>query len=162
MAVIEYALDVLGLQKTNSTEMKNDTVDPVVIFMPDGSKTHLGGIMRLGTRKTVIDPVISKHSLQLYTKFNCLSPNDNNANNIIDERHRHRYEVNSAYVDKLESAGLKFVGKDETGERMEIFELLEHPFYVGVQFHPEFKSRPMRPAALFVGLLDAAVRCKID
>ena len=164
MAVIEYARDVLGLSEANSTEMKNDTIDPIVIFMPEGSKTHLGGTMRLGTRKTVIDPINSKHALQLYTKFDCLSTNhnNNNNNNIIDERHRHRYEVNSAYVDRLESAGLKFVGKDETGERMEIFELPEHPFYVGVQFHPEFKSRPMRPAPLFVGLLDAAIRCKTD
>nr|ACU15148.1 unknown [Glycine max] len=74
----------------------------------------------------------------------------------VDERHRHRYEVNPDVIETLEEAGLKFVGKDESGKRMEILELPSHPFYVGAQFHPEFKSRPARPSALFLGLILAA------
>ena len=156
MAVIEYARDVLGLKDANSSEMKSDSKDPVIIFMPEGSKTHLGGTMRLGTRKTIISPK-SKHALPLYRNLKCTSPNSDVA---IDERHRHRYEVNPTYVDRLESAGLKFIGRDETGQRMEILELDDHPYYVGCQFHPEFKSKPMQPSALFVGLLHAAIKNK--
>ena len=72
------------------------------------------------------------------------------------ERHRHRYEVNPTLVPQLEAAGLHFVGKDESGARMEIVELQNHPFFVGCQFHPEFKSRPGKPSALFLGLILAA------
>ena len=158
MAVIEYARDVLGLKEANSTEMNSETSDPVVIFMPEGSKTHLGGTMRLGTRKTVLSSE-SKHALPLYRKF---APKNASDNNVIDERHRHRYEVNPAYVNRLESAGMKFVGRDETSERMEILELADHPYYVGCQFHPEFKSKPMQPSPLFVGLLQAAISSKRD
>lgn len=78
------------------------------------------------------------------------------AENYIDERHRHRYEVNPDLVSTFEAKGLKFVGKDETGSRMEIIELPGHPFYVAAQFHPEFKSRESKPSPLFVGLLLAA------
>jgi CTP synthase len=74
----------------------------------------------------------------------------------VDERHRHRYEVNPDIIEDIEAAGLVFVGKDETGQRCEIFELEGHPYYVGVQFHPEFKSRPGRPSPPFLGLLQAA------
>ena len=74
----------------------------------------------------------------------------------VAERHRHRYEVNPEMVDELEQKGLKFVGKDETGTRMEICELAKHPFYVACQYHPEFKSRPGRPSPMFMGLLLAA------
>lgn len=156
MAVIEYARDVLGLKDANSTEMNSEAKDPVVVFMPEGSKTHLGGTMRLGTRKTIISTE-SKHALSLYKNLKCMSQGSEVE---IDERHRHRYEVNPSYVQKLESAGLKFVGRDETGQRMEIFELDDHPFYIGCQFHPEFKSKPMQPSPLFVGLLQAAISSK--
>lgn len=74
----------------------------------------------------------------------------------VDERHRHRYEVNPEVVGHLEGAGLRFVGKDESGQRMEILELPGHPFYVGVQFHPEYKSRPGKPSPVFLGLIMAA------
>jgi len=74
----------------------------------------------------------------------------------IDERHRHRYEVNPDMIDAFEKEGLTFVGKDETGKRMEIIELKGHPYYVACQFHPEFKSRPGKPNALFLGLILAA------
>ena len=74
----------------------------------------------------------------------------------MDERHRHRYEVNPDMVAAMEDAGLRFVGRDETGERMEIIELKGHPYFVAAQFHPEFKSRPFKPSPLFLGLLMAA------
>ena len=74
----------------------------------------------------------------------------------MDERHRHRYEVNPTMVEQLEAKGLRFVGKDETGQRMEIVELTGHPYFVASQFHPEFKSRPGKASPLFLGLILAA------
>ncbi|XP_077226960.1 CTP synthase family protein [Tasmannia lanceolata] len=144
IAVIEYARSILGLQDANSTEFDPDTKSPCVIFMPEGSKTHMGGTMRLGSRRTYFQVTDCK-SAKLYGNVN-----------YVDERHRHRYEVNPDMITELEDAGLSFVGKDETGRRMEILELHSHPYFVGVQFHPEFKSRPGKPSALFLGLIAAA------
>ncbi|KAJ4981425.1 hypothetical protein NE237_032262 [Protea cynaroides] len=144
IAVIEFARSVLGLQDANSTEFDSKTSNPCVIFMPEGSKTHMGGTMRLGSRRTYFHVTDCK-SAKLYGNVS-----------YVDERHRHRYEVNPDMVAQLENAGLSFVGKDKTGQRMEIVELPNHPYFVGVQFHPEFKSRPGRPSALFLGLLAAA------
>ncbi|MCS5537453.1 MAG: CTP synthetase, partial [Candidatus Poseidoniaceae archaeon] len=76
----------------------------------------------------------------------------------VDERHRHRYEVNPALIDDIEAKGLKFVGKDDSGLRCEIFELDDHPYFVATQYHPEFKSRPGRPSPPFLGLLRAAAQ----
>ncbi|RZC67597.1 hypothetical protein C5167_011284 [Papaver somniferum] len=143
-AVIEFARNVLNLQDANSTEFDPQTANPCVIFMPEGSKTHMGGTMRLGSRTTYFQTTDCK-SAKLYGNVTS-----------VDERHRHRYEVNPSMIKQLESAGLSFVGKDETGERMEICELPLHPYYVGVQFHPEFKSRPGKPSGLFLGLIAAA------
>lgn len=75
----------------------------------------------------------------------------------VNERHRHRYEINPAYVEKLESHGLKFVGTDKAKTRMEIVELDDHPYYVGVQYHPEYLSRPLKPSPPFLGLILASV-----
>lgn len=154
MAVIEYSRNVLNLPDANSTEMNADTANPVVFFMPEGSKTHMGGTMRLGSRKTVFQG--DSQAKTLYTQLKFINPDGESA----DERHRHRYEINPDYVPRLEAAGLHFVGKDETGNRMEILEIPGHPFYVGVQFHPEFKSRPMHPSPLFVGLLQNAIKSR--
>ncbi|XP_020265071.1 CTP synthase-like isoform X1 [Asparagus officinalis] len=144
IAVIEYARSVMNLQDANSTEFDPDAKNPCVIFMPDGSKTHMGATMRLGSRRTYFQVKDCK-SAKLYGGVN-----------YVDERHRHRYEVNPDMVSKLESAGLNFVGKDESGNRMEILELPTHPYYVGVQFHPEYKSRPGKPSPLFYGLIKAS------
>ena len=76
---------------------------------------------------------------------------------IVKERHRHRYEVNIDYVPKIEAAGFKFVVQDEKGERMEIGEMLDHPFFVGVQYHPELISRPLKPSPLFLGFIKASI-----
>ncbi|MQL82874.1 hypothetical protein Taro_015354 [Colocasia esculenta] len=144
IAVIEYARSILNLQDANSTEFDPDTKNPCVIFMPEGSKTHMGGTMRLGSRRTYFQNTSCK-SAKLYGNVK-----------HVDERHRHRYEVNPEMIAKLESAGLSFVGKDETGQRMEVLELPCHTYFVGVQFHPEFKSRPGKPSALFLGLIAAS------
>ncbi|XP_073110651.1 uncharacterized protein [Elaeis guineensis] len=144
IAVIEFARSILNMQDANSTEFERDTTSPCVIFMPEGSKTHMGGTMRLGLRRTFFHVTDCK-SAKLYGNVN-----------YVDERHRHRYEVNPDMIMELERAGLAFVGKDETGRRMEILELPLHPYFVGVQFHPEFKSRPGKPSAPFLGLIAAS------
>eukprot|EP00850_Spirogloea_muscicola_P001904 SM000007S20864 [mRNA] locus=s7:632755:638736:+ [translate_table: standard] len=144
VAVIEFARSILGMTSADSTEFDSATSSPCVVFMPEVSKTQMGGTMRLGSRRTILltpDCITAK----LYQK-----------DGFIDERHRHRYEVNPEMVPQLEEAGLRFVGRDESGRRMEIVELTGHPYYVGVQFHPEFKSRPGRPSAVFLGLILAA------
>ena len=104
--------------------------------------------MRLGTKPTL--------SLWMIAKLgDCMEEGH------VDERHRHRYEVNPELIGDIEEAGLVYVGKDETGERCEIMELDGHPYYVGTQYHPEFKSRPDRPSPPFLGLLMAASGMKI-
>ena len=124
IATIEFCRNVLGLESANSTEFDENTPNPAVVFMPEISKTHLGGTMRLGSRPTIFQ-VDDCKTKRLY----------GNASQV-DERHRHRYEVNPDLIEKIENAGLVFVGKDETGQRCEIFELDDHPYYVGVQYHP--------------------------
>ncbi|WOL20694.1 CTP synthase [Canna indica] len=144
ISVIEISRSILGLERANSEEFDPQTPHPVVMFMPEGSRTHMGSTMRLGSRRTFI-----KNPDCITSKLYKHSP-------YVDERHRHRYEVNPNYVGKLGSAGIDFVGNDESGTRMEVLELQGHPYYVGVQFHPEFKSRPGNPSALFLGLILAA------
>ena len=144
IATIEFCRNVLNLTNANSTEFEDNPDFPAVIFMPEISKTHLGGTMRLGSRPT------------LWQVDNCKIKSLYGEGESVNERHRHRYEVNPDLIDDIEKAGLVFVGKDETGQRCEIFELKDHPYYVGVQFHPEFKSRPGRPSPPFLGLLMAS------
>ncbi|KAK3002888.1 hypothetical protein RJ639_017939, partial [Escallonia herrerae] len=147
IAVIEFARSVLGMQDANSTEFDPYTQNPCVIFMPEGSKTHMGGTMRLGSRRTYFQ------NKGCNSETNCFVNCDHiryGNKSFIDERHRHRYEVNPDMVEQLENSGLCFTGKDESGQRMEIVELRNHPYFIGVQFHPEFKSRPGKPSALFL------------
>ncbi len=144
VATIEFCRNVLGMEGANSTEFDEDTPHPAVVFMPEISKTHMGGTMRLGTKPTpfLVDDCRIR---RLY-----------GGADHVDERHRHRYEVNPDLIEQIEAAGLKYVGKDETGQRCEIMELDDHPYFVGTQYHPEFKSRPGRPSPPFLGLLKAA------
>ena len=144
IATLEFCRNVLGLQGANSTEFDSDTPHPAVVFMPEISKTHLGGTMRLGSRPTI------------FQVDDCMTRRLYGGGAQVDERHRHRYEVNPDLISKIEDAGLVFVGKDETEQRCEIFELIDHPYYVGVQYHPEFKSRPEDPSPPFLGLLMAS------
>ena len=149
VAAIEFCRNVLGMEDANSTEFDNNPGTAAVIFMPEISKTHLGGTMRLGSRPTIWQTNKSKIR-KLYGE-----------GKSVDERHRHRYEINPDLVDAIENSGLIFVGKDETGQRCEIFELNNHPYFVGVQYHPEFKSRPGKPSPPFLGLLMAASNIEI-
>ncbi|KAL7610370.1 hypothetical protein Lser_V15G14503 [Lactuca serriola] len=144
ISVIEISRSILGWKEANSTEFVEHATNPVVIFMPEGSRTHMGNTMRLGSRRTLLQ------------SSDCITAKLYQNPEYVDERHRHRYEVNPEVVGDLEKTGLRFVGKDESGQRMEILELPSHPFYVGVQFHPEYKSRPGKPSALFLGLVLAA------
>ena len=122
--------------------MAPDTPHPVIDILPEQAGVDdMGGTMRLGAHETEIEP--DSLAAELYGDTACY------------ERHRHRYEVNPEYIDDLEAAGLRFSGK--AGRRMEILELPDHPFFLGTQFHPEFRSRPGRASPPFVGLLDAVL-----
>lgn len=147
LAVIEVARNILGRKEATSEEFDNQTKYPAIVFMPEGSKTHMGGTMRLGKRTTIINAPDSLAAI-VYR-----------GSTTVDERHRHRYEVNPTWVSDLESEGkLRFVGKDETGQRMEIAELPTsvHPFFLGTQYHPEFLSRPRKPSPPFLGFVAAS------
>ncbi|KAE8269518.1 hypothetical protein A4X09_0g2825 [Tilletia walkeri] len=193
ISVIEYARNVCGIKDAGSSELDAKCPDPVVIYMPEISKTHMGGTMRLGLRPTIFQD--GKHATskigQLY-----------GSSETVWERHRHRYEINPEYVDRIEKGAstgaavegkerslavgntkrpfvrrtsvasadleydddepedrpdrLRFVGKDEKGERMQILELEEHPYFVCLQAHPEFASRPLNPSPPFLGLIAAS------
>ena len=142
--VVEYCRNMLGWKGANSTECDETTAHPVVISMPEVDKEVMGATMRLGQRKTIIRKSLSQ---TLY-----------GGKSEVMERHRHRYEVNPDVIEKIEAGGLEFVGRDETGLRMEIAEipLSKHPYYVGTQYHPEFLSRPLEPSPPFLGLLLAS------
>ncbi len=146
LATIEFARHVLGYEEANSTELAS-TEHPVIDLLPEQRNVDkLGGTMRLGAQKVIIEEGSMAH--RIYGK------------KVIYERHRHRYEVNPEYIEEFEKNGLHFSGKDESGTRMEIFELKDHPFYMGSQFHPEFKSRPLRPSPLHMALVRAALESK--
>jgi CTP synthase len=146
VAAIEFARNVCGLKGAHSVELDAQTNDPVVIFMPEIDKATMGGNMRLGIRPTIFQDGTSWSRLrQLYHD----AP-------AVNERHRHRYEINPDYIARLSDAGLTFIGKDDKGERMEITELKDHPWFVGVQFHPEYLSRVLRPSPPYLGFVAAS------
>ncbi|MCD6448666.1 MAG: CTP synthase (glutamine hydrolyzing) [Thermoplasmata archaeon] len=146
LAVVEYGRNVVGLD-CHSTEIKPDTKHPIIMILPEQyGVQQLGGTMRLGAQPVIIKEGTLAHKLYGKTK--------------IYERHRHRYEVNPEYVETLEKHGLVFSGVAEDRIRMEILELPEHPYFIASQFHPEFKSRPLKPAPLFYGFIKAAVEKK--
>lgn len=146
LAVVEYARNICGIPGAASEEFTADTADPVIIFMPEIDKATMGGNMRLGLRPTLFqrDTEWSRQR-KLYAGADS-----------INERHRHRYEVNPAYIDRLTEKGLEFIGRDDKGERMEIVELKDHPFFVGVQFHPEYLSRVLKPSPPYLGFMAAS------
>ena len=146
VAIIEFARNVCGLKSAASVEFEAQATDPVVIFMPEIDKTTMGGNMRLGIRPTIF---------QENTSWSRLRKLYHNAPSV-NERHRHRYEVNPDYISRLSDAGLTFIGKDDKAERMEITELKDHPWFVGVQFHPEYLSRVLRPSPPYLGFVAAS------
>ncbi len=147
IAVIEYARNVCGMKNAHTTEVDEKTPYPVIDYIPEQRTIQeKGGTMRLGAYNCEL----TKDSLaqKLYGKKN------------ISERHRHRFEVNPEYVEKLKGCGLVFSGKCQGRDLMEVVELPDHPYFIACQFHPEFKSRLERPAPLFKGLVEAALKKK--
>jgi CTP synthase len=142
MAVVEYARNVLGLEGAHSAEIEAETPYPVIDLLPEQYDLEdLGGTMRLGAHETEILP--ETLAREVYGADSCT------------ERHRHRYEVNPEYIDDLEAGELTFSGR--AGNRMEIVELDDHPYFLGTQFHPEFRSRPDRASPPFVAFVEAAL-----
>ncbi len=147
MAVIEYARTVLGYADANSTEMNSQTSHPVIDLMEEQKTiTDKGGTMRLGSWKCNLEP--NSLANKIYGKSQ------------IAERHRHRYEYNSGYREQLENAGLKASGINPETGLVEIVEIENHPFFIGVQYHPEYKSTVANPHPIFVGFVKAAVKHK--
>jgi CTP synthase len=143
-AVVEYARNVCGLERAHSVEFRRDTTDPLICLMDSQRQvTDLGGTMRLGAYPCRLRPGSRAHEI-----YGVLE---------ISERHRHRYEVNNAYRDVLAEHGLRFSGVSPDGNLVEIIELPSHPWFLGCQFHPELKSRPMRPHPLFASFVGAAL-----
>jgi len=139
--VVEFARNAAGLEMANSTEFEQDTPHPVIDIMPDQVGVDMGGTMRLGRWPCKIEP--GTLAAEVY------------GSELVHERHRHRYEVNNAYREALEDAGMIFSGTSPDGRLVEIAEIKGHPFFIGSQFHPEFKSRPLRPHPLFFGFVSA-------
>lgn len=153
--VIEYARNVLGLPGASSSEFDADPADPVVATMAEqlaivGGEGDLGGTMRLGSYEAVLTE--GSVAAEAY------------GSTRVTERHRHRYEVNNAYRDRLEEAGLVISGVSPDSSLVEFVELPRdvHPYYVSTQAHPEFKSRPTRSHPLFAGLVAAALAAKAE
>jgi len=145
--VIEFARNVLHLEGANSAEMNANTPYPVIDIMEEQKAiTNMGGTMRLGA-------------------YNCELKEGSLAKRIygrpeISERHRHRYEYNNSYLEQFEAAGMIATGKNPETGLVEIMEITSHPFFIGVQFHPEYKSTVLNPHPLFVSFINAAINEK--
>ncbi len=144
MCVVEFARDVLGIKDAISAEVNPNAANPVIDLMEEQKSTTIkGGTMRLGAYDCRLD----KNSLA-YKIY---------GGEMISERHRHRYEFNNAYLERMEAAGLKATGKNPDTGLVEIVEIPTHPFFIGVQFHPELKSTPEKPQPIFVNFVQAAM-----
>jgi len=142
LSVVEFARNVVGYEKAHSYEFDEKTPDPVIDLLPmQRGIDKMGGTMRLGAEKIIV-----KEGTKAYEIYQ---------ENEIIERHRHRYEVNLDYKDEIESNGMVFSAHSTNEKRMEMLELEDHPFYIGCQFHPEFQSRPMKPAPLFFSFVNS-------
>lgn len=148
LACVEFARNVLKLKDANTTEIDKQTTNPIIDLMSEQKQNikdaRYGGTMRLGD-----------YSCQLVPKT--LAAQAYNSTSVV-ERHRHRYEFNNKYLNKITKAGLIVSGINKKRNLVEIVELTDHPFFVGVQFHPEFKSRPLRPHPLFLQFIRAAIK----
>ena len=147
LACIEFARHVLGKKTANSTEINPKTKDPIIFANPLQTKNinekKFGGTMRLGAYDCAL-----RHDTKTRAAY---------GTDMISERHRHRYEFNNEYREAMDAAGLEVVGLNPETDLVEIVELRNHPFFVGTQFHPEFKSRPMDPHPLFREFIRAAL-----
>ena len=144
-AVIEFARNVIGLEGAHSTEIEPETPHPVIDLMEhQKSVTHKGGTMRLGTYPCQL----SEDSIAM----DCYETSE------ITERHRHRFEFNNNVKSIMEANGMRMTGINPESKLVEIIELPEHPYFIGVQFHPEYKSTVAEPHPLFVGFVKAAMK----
>ena len=144
---IEYARNVLGYKDANSKEFDENTTHPVIDLMPEQVKiVAKGATMRLGSYPCILED--NSLAKSLYKK------------DQIDERHRHRYEFNSDYSKEYIDKGMKLSGLSSNKSLVEIIECPNHKYYIGSQFHPEFKSRPTKPHPLFLGLISAVLENK--
>lgn len=143
--VVEYARHVCGMKGANSTEFDDSTGYPVIDLLPGQRKIkNVGGTMRLGNWPCHLEP--RTLARKLYAK------------DKVEERHRHRYEVNPKYIKALTKGGMVFSGKSANGKLMEISEVPGHPFYLGTQFHPEFTSRPLSPSPIFYQFIKSSLK----
>jgi CTP synthase len=144
LAIVSFARNVLGLTRANSTEIDPETPDPVIDLLPEQrTVSELGGTMRLGGHDIYIKKPSRAYDVYGQPK--------------IRERHRHRYELNQKYLQKLEQHGLRFSAFSDNGKRAEILELSNHPFFMGTQFHPEYISRPERPEPVYLAFVKACL-----
>lgn len=144
MAVVEYARNVLGLADAMTTEVEANTANPVIDLMADQKTTTVkGGTMRLGAYKCLVEE--DSLAYRIYGKP------------LINERHRHRYELNNDYVERLNAAGMRISGRNPETGLAEIVEIPSHPFFIGVQFHPEYKSTPENPQPIFKAFVKASM-----
>ena len=147
LSIVEFARDVVGFRDAHSIELDPSTTHPVISLMPDQEGvTDIGGTLRLGSYPCVLDK--ESKAYELY------------GTELINERHRHRYEVNNDYRRNLTENGMKLSGISPDGRIIEMIEIPSHPFFIATQAHPELKSRPNRPHPLFVGFVDAAIKAK--
>ncbi|KAI1326315.1 CTP synthase N-terminus-domain-containing protein [Xylariaceae sp. FL0255] len=151
IAVMQFARDICSMPEADSEEFRPDGKENVIIYMPEIDRQKMGGTMRLGLHDTIFQKGTE------WSKARALY----GGGEVAQERHRHRYEVNPQLIEKLEAAGLHFVGKDATGQRMEICELPPevHPYFVGTQFHAEYQSRVLSPSPPYVGFIAASAGC---
>jgi CTP synthase len=143
LAAISFGRNVLNLEDVNSTEIKQDAKNPVVDLLPEQKNvSDMGGSLRLGKHKIMIKPETMAQKIY--------------GSNSISKRHRHRYEINTIYIPEFEKHGMIFSAESDKGKRMEMLEIPDHKFYLGVQFHPEFNSRPGFSEESFVSFVKAA------
>ena len=142
LMVVEFAREALGTDEVNSTEFEPNTPNPVIGLMPEQYQiADKGGTMRLGLYPCKLQPgTLAAEAYKVEQ---------------VEERHRHRYELNNAYREILSEKGMRFSGLSPNGNLVEIAEIADHPFMLGTQFHPEFLSRPNRPHPLFVAFMKA-------
>lgn len=146
-AVIEFARNVVGLSDAHSSEMSENTTNPVIYLMKDQKTvTKKGGTMRLGAYPCAVEK--GSNAFDAYQ------------NELISERHRHRYEFNNKYMADFEKNGMIATGINPDGGLVEIVEIKDHPWFTGVQFHPEYKSTVVNPHPLFVKFVEAAIKNK--
>ncbi|PCI29596.1 MAG: CTP synthetase [SAR324 cluster bacterium] len=147
VAILEYAQNVLGIKNADSTEFNPSTTENIIDMMAEQKEVkNLGGTMRLGAFKATLQK--DSMAAKIYGKEE------------ISERHRHRWEVNNKYISALEEGGLKISGKNKDLDLVEVIELEDHPWFLAVQYHPEFKSKPIAPHPLFQSFVEAAYQNK--